>query len=219
MARDLAIVLNNGSVNSAVATAMAAQKYRTLLLYADAVADPASRVKQAYDLQVAYFKPYREHTLLLPFLAHLTERATPQQTGNDPRQPTPLGPQLVAMLPLIASAAALAVQYEASAIYTGLRVGPGADELAQATEFIQIWNEMLQTPCGASELEVVAPLLELEPWQVVDVGFHVAAPFERTWSCFDDGAEPCWACRHCRAREAAFTQAGKPDPLRAVRKP
>ena len=32
-----------------------------------------------------------------------------------------------------------------------------------------------------------APLLELEPWQVVDLGFQVAAPFEKTWSCTEDG--------------------------------
>lgn len=218
MARDLAIVLNNGSVNSAVATAMAAQKYRTVMLYADSVANPGSRMKQAYDLQVAHFKPYREHSLLLPFLGNLHERAAPQQAGTDPRQAAPLGPQLTALLPLVASAAAFAVQYQAAAVYLGLRVGPSADELAQATEYIQIWNELIQTPCAAPEVEVMAPLLELEPWQAVDVGFHVGAPFDRTWSCFDDGAEPCWACKYCRAREAAFAQAGKADPLKAIQK-
>ena len=91
-------------------------------------------------------------------------------------------------------------------------------ELAQATEFCQIWNEMLQIPCGLGEIELLAPLLELEPWQVVDVGFHVAAPFERTWSCLEETSEPCWSCRGCRGREAAFQQAAKPDPLRVVRK-
>ena len=59
---------------------------------------------------------------------------------------------------------------------------------------------------------------ELDPWQVIDVGFQVSAPFERSWSCTEDAGEACWACRGCRAREAAFVQAGKPDPLRVVRK-
>jgi len=35
MAKDLAIILNNGSINSAVTTALAAQKYRVVLLYAE----------------------------------------------------------------------------------------------------------------------------------------------------------------------------------------
>jgi 7-cyano-7-deazaguanine synthase len=81
-----------------------------------------------------------------------------------------------------------------------------------------VWGELVQIPCGQPELDVVAPLLELEAWQVVDVGCQVAAPLERTWTCLADGAEPCWACRGCRARDAAFQQAAKPDPARrAVR--
>src|SRR5690606_39673554 len=100
----------------------------------------------------------------------------------------------------------------------GLRVGPASDELATATEFTQIWNEMFQLPLGQPELTLETPLLELDPWQVVDVGFQVHAPFERTWSCATEGAEPCWACRGCRQREQAFQQAGKNDPMRVVRK-
>jgi 7-cyano-7-deazaguanine synthase in queuosine biosynthesis len=77
---------------------------------------------------------------------------------------------------------------------------------------------MIQLPCRLGEMELLTPLLELEPWQVVDVGFQVAAPLERTWSCVEETTEACWSCRGCRAREAAFQQAGKPDPLRTARR-
>src|SRR5262245_13489361 len=68
MAKDLAIVLNNGRINSAVVTAMAAQKHRPILLYAEDV-DQGARTRAAYDMQVAHFKPYREHTITMPFLS------------------------------------------------------------------------------------------------------------------------------------------------------
>src|SRR5581483_8302400 len=101
MARDLAIVLNNGGVNSAVATALAAQKYRTVLLYAEVDPQPGSRARSAYDQQVAHFKPYRDHTLSMPFLSALSgPRPTPTA---DPRHPAPLGPQMLELLPLIAA--------------------------------------------------------------------------------------------------------------------
>jgi 7-cyano-7-deazaguanine synthase len=77
---------------------------------------------------------------------------------------------------------------------------------------------MIQIPCNLAETDLTLPLLELEDWQVIDLGFQVATPFERTWSCIEESGEPCWACRGCRAREMAFQQAGKPDPLRVVRK-
>jgi Queuosine biosynthesis protein QueC len=217
MAKDLAIILNNGSVNSAVVTALAVQRYRPVLLYAESPGVVGGRARAGYDLQIAHFKPYREHSISLAAptsgVAHAAAAA-----ANDPRSSTPLAPKMLEMLPLISTAARFAAQYQASAIYFGLRVGPESAELAQATEYVAIWNEMLQLPCGQGELELLTPLLELEPWQVIDLAFQVAAPLEKTWSCTEDTGDPCWACRGCRDREAAFIQAGKPDPLRAVKK-
>jgi len=222
MAKDLAIVLNGGSVNSAVATALATQRYRPIMLHASAAApietggSQPSRGRVAFEQQVAHFKPYREHVLPMPYLSQLATAAGPKPvtTAADPRQQTPLTPQMLNLLPLLAAAAQFASHHHAVAIYLGMRVGAGPDEVAQATEYVQIWTELIQSPCGLAELEIITPLMELEAWQVVDLAFQVNAPLDRTWSCVNDGGEPCWACRGCRARESAFQQAGKPDPLR-----
>jgi 7-cyano-7-deazaguanine synthase in queuosine biosynthesis len=218
LAKDLALILNNGSINSAVATAIAAQKHRPILLYAESMPQAGSRLRMAYDQQVAHFKPYREHTLQMPFLTALATDERRGATAVDPRQYSPRGPQMLELLPLISAAVRFAAHYQAAAIFLGLRVGTHADELAQATEYTQVWNELIQMPCDQKELTLETPLMELEPWQVVDLGFQVSAPFEKTWSCAEDSGEPCWACRGCRAREAAFQQAGKPDPLKAAKK-
>ncbi|MFI5380829.1 MAG: 7-cyano-7-deazaguanine synthase [Tepidisphaerales bacterium] len=218
MAKDLAIVLNNGSLNSAVITTLAAQKYRPITVYADLGATPVARFRAAYDQQVAHFKPYREHTLAMSQLGALRVSGGSSASNIDPRQQGLLAPQLVDLLPVLFAAATIAVHYQAGAIYIGLRVGAAPDDLAQATEYVQICNELLQLPCGQPELELQAPLLELEPWQVVDVGFQVGAPLEKGWSCAENNPEPCGVCRGCRARESAFQTAGKPDPLRPVKK-
>lgn len=215
MAKDLAIVLNNGSLNSAVATALAAQKYRVVMLHAEIAAPPSSRIRVAFERQVEHFKPYRDHLLPMPYLAMVQPLGRPFSTLSDPRQAAAnLGPQLQELLPLVAAAARIAAHYEAAAIYLGLRIGGQPDELAQATEYVQVWNELIQMPCRREDLEVVAPLLELEPWQAVDLGFQVSAPLQHAWSCQEESGQPCWTCKSCRAREAAFQQAGKPDPAR-----
>lgn len=220
MPKDLAIVLNNGSVNAAVVTALAAQRFRVVMLYAETSGQPAVRARSAYEQQVAHFKPYREHTLPMAFLGGLGGMGPAMSTAAvDPRQHSSVAPQLLELVPLVSVAARFAVHYSANALYFGLRVGPNGDELAQATEFVQVWQEMLQMTCGQPELEILAPLLELEPWQVVDVAFNVATPLDRTWSCLENTPEPCWACAGCRAREAAFQQAAKPDPLHKKQEP
>jgi 7-cyano-7-deazaguanine synthase len=219
MAKDLAIVLNSGSINSAVATALAAQRYRLVLLHAE-VGDGGTRARAAYDQQVGHFKPFREHSLAMPFLATVRDpKSAAAALASDPRAQTAnLGPQMIDLLPLIAAGVRYATFYQASAVYLGFRVGGSGDELAAATEYTQVWNELIQMPCGMKDLDVVMPLLELDPWQVVDVAFQVNAPLEKTWSCLEEGTEPCWACPGCRAREQAFQQAGKVDPLRVAKK-
>lgn len=226
MAKDLAIVLNSGSVNSAVATALALQRYRPIMLHvlarapaADEREEQPSRARVAFDQQVAHFKPYREHVLTMTHLEQLKSAAGPKPAaGPGDARHTPLTPQMVELLPHFSVAVQFAAHYQAVAVYAGLRISTQPDALAQASEFLQIWTELAQLPCGLGDLEVAAPLLELEPWQVVDLAFQLNAPLEKTWSCATDAAEPCWACRGCRARESAFQQAGKPDPLRIVKK-
>jgi 7-cyano-7-deazaguanine synthase len=220
MAKDLAIVLNSGSVNSAVTTSLASQRYRVVMLHAELGAgtgtEAGSRLRAAYDQQVAHFKPYREHSLPMGWLAALQEpKSATAALASDPRaQGGHLGQQLLDLLPLVSAGLRYAAHYQTAAVYLGLRVGGSGDELATATEYTQIWNELVQMACGFKELELITPLLELEPWQVIDVGFQVNAPLDRTWSCLEQMSEPCWACPGCKAREKAFQQAGKIDPMR-----
>jgi 7-cyano-7-deazaguanine synthase len=213
MAKDLAVILNSGGLSSAVVSALAAQKFRLILVHIESFGAAPARRRAAYDQQLAHFKPYREHTLALPFLAGLEPQPHTMPALSDPRVTSAIAPVLIEVMPLIALAARFAVHYQASAVYAGVRIGPQGDDLASATEYAQIWNEMLQIPCAQPDLELTLPLLELEPWQVVDVGVQVGAPLEKTWSCFEEGVEPCGSCRGCRAREAAFAQAVKPDPV------
>ena len=218
MAKDLAIVLNSGGVNSAVATAISAQKYRLILIHGEGTGLSTPRSRVSYDQQTAHFKPYREHSISLPYLSIFGPQQPTQPMVADSKHPPGTTAQMIDMIPLLAGAVRFAVHYGAARIITGFRVGGTGEDLAKATEYGQIWNELLQLPCGLTELEIDTPLLELEPWQIIDVGFSVNAPFDKTWSCLEEGTDPCWACRGCRAREQAFQQAAKPDPLRGVKK-
>jgi 7-cyano-7-deazaguanine synthase in queuosine biosynthesis len=227
MAKDLAIVLNSGGLHSAVATALAAQKYRLVMVHStrgkdDEDGETGSRTRVAFDQQTAHFKPYREHVISLPLARGLKLSGALARSGGESPPPrkeqSTVATRFVSLIPHIALATQFAVDYEAAAIYLGLRTGAQADALAQGTEYVQIWQDLLQIPCQVAELEVLSPLLELELWQVVDLGVQVNAPFDRAWSCDNNGAEPCWACRGCRDREAAFQQAAKPDPLKTIKR-
>ena len=111
-------------------TALAAQKFRPILLHAEITQEPGSRIRAAYDLQVLHFKPYREHTLPMPFLSPIQPPGTTGSIASDPRVAAAAAPQMLELLPLVAAAARYAVHYQAAVIYLGMRIGGQGDDLA-----------------------------------------------------------------------------------------
>src|SRR5215471_18819929 len=104
------------------------------MLYVESMNKEAgSRIRAAYDMQVAHFKPYREHTLPMPFLTTFHPAGASTTSPNDPRTTAVGSRHLVELLPLIAAAVRYCVHYQAAGIYLGLRTGNVADDLAQAT--------------------------------------------------------------------------------------
>lgn len=214
MAKDLAIVLSNGSLNSAVATALAAQKHRLIMVHVETNPN-AGRPGQAFDQQAGHFKPYRSHRAAMHFLSGLEKNTSPNAVA-DPRMAEHGAAQLLALVPVIATGMRYAAHYNAAAVWAGIRVGPDGPDLARVTEHAQIWMELLQLTCDKPNLEFQLPLLELDAWQVVDLGVQVSAPLQMTWTCDNLVGEPCGNCRACRARENAFVRAGKTDPSKAT---
>src|SRR5690348_9963751 len=104
------------------------------MLYVEStLKEPGSRPRAAYDMQVAHFKPYREHTLPMPYLSTVQPSGASAVSAamSDPRVPAMVANQVLELLPLISAAVEFAVHYQTAAIYLGLRIGPGGDELAQ----------------------------------------------------------------------------------------
>jgi 7-cyano-7-deazaguanine synthase len=203
MAKELAVILNDGSIDAAVTTALASQKHRIALVHTVADDAIAPRRRAAFDAQAGHFTAQK--IWIIP-LTGLQPEIKPEES---------LPRTLLSLLPSIALTIQAAVRWDASSIYLPLRTGSSADDLARGSEFTQIFTELLQLPCARENVEILTPLLELEPWQVIDLASQIDAPLQFTWSCQTPGLTPCNLCPFCKAREAAFLRAVKPDPLRS----
>ena len=62
-------------------------------------------------------------------------------------------------------------------------------------------------------LEIKAPLLKLSKKDIILLGQKLGVPFEKTWSCYAGGDNPCGVCDSCVLRAKGFQEAGLPDPL------
>jgi 7-cyano-7-deazaguanine synthase len=62
-------------------------------------------------------------------------------------------------------------------------------------------------------IRIWAPLLHKTKKQIVQLGYELGVPFEKTWSCYQGEAKPCHVCDACVRREAAFLSLLREDPL------
>lgn len=80
--------------------------------------------------------------------------------------------------------------------------------------FYDAMNEVIRAGTrDGSGISVRAPFLNLKKKDLVLMGKSLGVPFERSWSCYRDGAKACGRCDSCALRLRAFAEAGVPDPL------
>lgn len=84
-------------------------------------------------------------------------------------------------------------------------------------DYIQAMQEVyrLGTKQGreGQPISIVAPLINLQKTEIIQLGNQLGVPWDQTWSCYDGGDVACGVCDSCRLRLAAFAALGLKDPL------
>jgi len=84
-------------------------------------------------------------------------------------------------------------------------------------QFIEQFTQTLKvgTKAGAEGRDVIidTPLIQMSKKEIVELGVKLGVPFEKTWSCYLGGEEPCGKCDSCYLRAKGFDEAGTIDRL------
>jgi len=67
--------------------------------------------------------------------------------------------------------------------------------------FCRAAGDMLLSGCGVS---LLTPFLPIQKWQIVQEGKRLRVPFQKTWTCYAGGENPCGDCGSCIERDVAF---------------
>src|SRR5207247_9077992 len=70
-----------------------------------------------------------------------------------------------------------------------------------------------------SELEIAAPVIHLRKGGIGRRGRELGAPFELSWSCYQEEEAACGVCDSCALRLRAFEEAGVEDPIPYLTRP
>jgi 7-cyano-7-deazaguanine synthase len=216
--RPLAVVLASGGMDSCVATAWAARRYRLAMLHADYGQRTEAKERECFDRQVAHFRPEASLAVDLPHLAQiggssLTDAAIEMPEDDAPGE-TPSTYVPFRNATLLAVAVAWAEVLGAPRIVIGA-VEPDAPGYPDCRPpFFEAAGRLIDLGTRPeTHIRVETPVIALSKAGVVDMGTDLAAPFALTWSCYRREDTPCGACASCLRRAEAFRDAGVADPL------
>lgn len=77
-------------------------------------------------------------------------------------------------------------------------------------EFLEAFNKVLEIG-SPDEIEIEAPLINLDKTGIVELGDRVDAPLHLSYSCYLGGEEHCGTCESCMRRKRAFYKSGVVD--------
>lgn len=79
-------------------------------------------------------------------------------------------------------------------------------------EFTEAMTEAIKLGTYGN-INVIAPIVNMNKAQVVGKGLELNVPYELTWSCYEGGDKACGRCGTCLQRLDAFKQNGVEDPI------
>ncbi len=115
---------------------------------------------------------------------------------------------------LLGAGVSLAEVIGATKIFIGVVAQDAPGYPDTRPEFIKAFNEVIKLGTKPdTHIEVLAPLIDMQKYEVVKLGAKLNAPFHLTWSCYKNNELACGECESCKRRQSAFELAGINDPI------
>ena len=115
---------------------------------------------------------------------------------------------------MLAHAFGLAALEGAQAIHFGASASDESGYPDCRPEYFEAFNRLIELGTRPeTHLAIHTPLIHLDKDGIVRLGLKLGAPFELTWSCYQDEIRACGRCSSCRLRLKGFAAAGLTDTI------
>ena len=217
--RQTAVVLASGGLDSCVAAAVARRDFDLALFHANYAQRTLVRELESFRAQAAFYQVVSTLEVDLNYLGEIGgssltdfDQAVPTGEVEPPGIPSTYVP--FRNTNLLAAAVAWAEVLGAEAVFIGANVldNPGYPDCRP--EYFEAFNRLIELGTRPeTHLRIHTPLIHLDKGGIVRLGLKLGAPFELTWSCYQDELRACGRCSSCRLRLKGFRAAGLPDPI------
>jgi 7-cyano-7-deazaguanine synthase len=222
-AKNLAVVLLSGGLDSCVTMAIAREKHNVALLHVGYAQRTQTREYNSFRSIARYYKVPETRTLAieLDFFrkiggSSLTDPDIPVDKNNiNADMPTSYVP--FRNTHLLSIAVSWAEVIKADKVYIGAVQQDSPDYPDCRAEYYEAYNRLVEVGTKPStDIKVVTPLLNMNKSEIVKKGIELAAPLQLTWSCYERSDKACGCCQSCLLRMKAFEEAGVKDKIHYV---
>ncbi len=225
MAKDKAVVLCSGGLNSAVVTALASVDHVPVLLHVRLGHRASDREHKMFEALADHFDVADRLVVDMPQfggiggIARFSRKGLIEDAmaiGDGPSNCHI--PGLVGSL--LSAAYAWAWSIGAGRVCIGVSedLGPPAPRTSRlypdySREYLQLCSYQYAVASRGRTIELETPVIDLNRAEIIRLGRRFSIPFGLTWSCVVGGEEPCGRCVGCATRNRGFLDAMVPDPL------
>ncbi|GAX59540.1 transcriptional regulator ExsB [Candidatus Scalindua japonica] len=219
-AKNLAVVLLSGGLDSCVTMAIAREEYNIALLHVGYAQRTQTREYNCFRSIARYYKIPETRTLALEldFLRKiggscLTDPNIPVDKDTiHEKIPTSYVP--FRNTHLLSIAVSWAEVINANKVYIGAVQQDSPDYPDCRAEYYDAYNKLVEVGTKPStNIKVITPLLNMSKTEIVKKGLELQAPLQLTWSCYERNDKACGHCQSCLLRLKAFEEAGVKDKI------
>ncbi len=219
MAKEKAVVLVSGGLDSCVTAAIAAQNYELAFLHMNYGQRTEKRELKAFN-DIADFYGVKER--LVVDVAHfkkigassLTDTSMEVSKADLESKEIPTSYVPFRNANILAIATSWAEVIGARKLFIGAVQEDSSGYPDCREEFFQAFNKVIELGTKPdTHITIETPIIHMKKWEIVKKGVELKAPLHLTWSCYQNEDEACGVCDSCALRLRGFQLAGVEDPI------
>lgn len=220
--RSKAVVLLSGGMDSCVTAAIANQTHRLALLHASYGQRTENRERQAFEEIADHYQVRERLVVRFDAFRQIGGSALTDQRIAVPESGAALAPHAgipITYVPFrnahfLSAAVSWAEVIGATAIFIGAVAEDSSGYPDCRPEYYRAFAALIREGTRPeTHIEIMTPVISMRKSEIVQRGFELEAPLDRTWSCYRFEDEACGTCDSCRLRLRAFAEAGRADPI------
>ncbi len=225
MARELAVVLASGGMDSCVTTAVAASAYDLAMLHLNYGQRTERRELRAFHEIADHYRAVHRLVVSMEHLAlvggsSLTDAGIPVSRADLNAKAIPTSYVPFRNANFLSVAVSWAEVLGARAIFVGAVEEDSSGYPDCRRSFYDAFEAVIrQGTKPSTKLSIVTPVISYTKADIVREAVALDAPIGLTWSCYEAEDRACGVCDSCALRLRGFQQAGIEDPIPYATRP